>query len=420
MTGPGATSAGIRDGVAGHAELGRAHTIAHLRKAERDISWLRWIGMALWFVVLYRQGFPLGLNAVWAIYAGGVIYAAYVQWRLRGPGSIHTSAWVATIGDPLLAALMCHVTGGIGSVFFPFLFFTLLAVAFRFGVRETVMVLVLNTSLTILLYLSAPSPEANVDNLMIAIFYLGFSAALGAMLAGWARENLNLAVNRSEALRQAHERSRSLLHRLIGVAEEERQRIAGDLHDGMGGQLFTLQQGLDECVRRSDADPALKQRLETLAGDSRACSAEVRSLMNELRPTVLDDLGFYAALDDYVAELSETAEFGISLEFEPALRGWRSAGDAMLFRLVQEALLNVRKHARAQRVQIRFAVEGDHAILSIADDGCGFDPNVAVRGHYGLLTMRERAEALGGELRVDSEADWGTRISVRLPLDGAP
>tara|TARA_R110002096_G_scaffold14172_4_gene49544 strand:- start:2024 stop:3349 length:1326 start_codon:yes stop_codon:yes gene_type:complete len=399
-------------------DIDRAHTMAHLRKAEGDIAWLRWIGMALWAVVLYRQGIPAGWHPAWVVFAMGVAYSAHMQWRLRDPGAIRTSAWLATIGDPLLAASMCQVTGGIDSVFFPFLFFTLLAAAFRFGARETVGVFALNTSLAVLLYNTAPNPNVDIDALMIAIFYLGFSAALGAMLAAWARENINLAMTRTEALRDAHARSRSLLHRLIDVQEDERKRIAGDLHDGMGGHLFTLQQGLDECARRCGDDTELKERLTALAVGSRACTTEVRNLMNELRPTVLDDLGFHAALGDYVSDLADAETFSITVNFDPTLEGWRSVSDAMLFRIVQEALLNVRKHAQANKVEIELVHEDGAAVLRIEDDGCGFVPRLAEHGHYGLLTMRERAEALGGELDIDSEPSRGTRITLRLPFDG--
>jgi signal transduction histidine kinase len=163
----------------------------------------------------------------------------------------------------------------------------------------------------------------------------------------------------------------------------------------------------------------LSKRLAGIAIDSRKCTTQVRNLMNDLRPTVLDDLGLYAAVSEHIAELSETVPFEISLQFDHKLQDWRSRSDALLFRLIQEALLNIRKHASANNVTIEFKTTKQNALLHINDDGSGFDPNAAVHGHYGLLTMRERAEALGGQLAVESEPGWGTQITVVLPLDAS-
>lgn len=392
-------------------------TAAHLHKAERQIAWLRWVGIVSWLIVLQRQGFAFEWSPVWVVFLIGVACAAFAQWRLRDVDSIRTSAGLMTVCDPILAALICLVTGGIGSVFYPFFYFTLLAAAFRFGVREALAVLALNTALTVLLYFFAPGSVADLDALVIAVLYLSFAAVLGAMLAGWARANLTLALNHARALRTAVDNARTLLHRLISAVEDERKRIASELHDRMGGRLFTLQQGLDQCARLCADSPALHRQLTALAAEARACTADVRAVMNELRPTVLDDLGICEALREYCANLADVVPFALVLRIDPALQNWRSHQDAMLFRLVQEALLNCRKHANARRVDIDLRPVGEAVMLTITDDGGGFDPAGVAAGRYGLLTMRERAEALGGTLAIDPELVSGTRVTVRLPRD---
>ncbi|WP_439816735.1 sensor histidine kinase [Zavarzinia sp. CC-PAN008] len=387
----------------------------HLRRAEREIAWLRWIGLALWAALLSR-GDQAIQPAAWWIYAGGVLYAALAQWRLQsGRTPVMGVAWLTTLGDPVLAAAMCAVSGGLDSQFFPFLHFTLLAGAFRFGGRVTLGLLGLTVALAVGLDLATGGPT-DVARLLVALFYLGFSAALGVMLAHWAQENLDLARDRSTALAAARNRTQALLRRLIDAQEDERRAIADDLHDRLGGALFTMQQGLDRWA----GDPALgagaQAALRGLACQARACTDDIRTVMNALRPSVLDDLGFCAALGEHVAALSDQVPFRLRLEIDPALKAWRGPDDALLFRVVQEALLNTRKHAQATEVSIRFRQDPAGTMLSIADDGVGFEVGAAPpRGHFGLLTMKERADSIGARLVVDSQPGSGTRITLALP-----
>ena len=388
--------------------------LARLRNAEREIAYVRWAGMLFWLIVLLSFDPATLSRNVWMVYFSCLAFTALVQLRLRSAWSSRTDSWLTMIGDPLLAASMCSVTGGIESVFVPFLYFTTLAAAFRFGIRETLVILGLNVGLSGLLYLYA-SPSTPASTLLITLYYNGMAAAIGTMFAGWARSNLALAENRSRALHHAHASIRSLLHRLINAQEAERKHIADDLHDRMGGRLFTLQQGIESCQERIEPASPLAARLSLLAQETRACADDVRLLMNELRPTILDDLGIAETLGEFVTNMAPLVPFDIQLDMEPALRKWRSRQDALLFRLVQEAVLNVRKHAMATRLRLNLAGNPDSVTLCIADDGVGFTPAAVPSGHYGLLTMRERAEALGGSLEISSAAGQGTRITVQLP-----
>jgi signal transduction histidine kinase len=389
--------------------------LAHLRKAEREVAFLRWCGMGVWALILLRDDLGIDSRWAWGVYAGGMVYATLAHWRLGHASSIGLSARLTSIGDPVLAALMCAVTGGIGSLFYPFFYFTLLAAAFRFGWRDAVAICALNAFLSLLLYLFVPVEGLRLSDLFIGLFYLAFSTGLGVMLARWAQQNLDLALSRERAFRLARDRVRTLLRRQIHVQEEERRHVAGDMHDRLGQHIFMLQQGLSRLNDTPHVSAEMRDTLRGLSRDVQACSNDIRAMMNDLRPTVLDDLGFSAALREYVARMSDEAPFELRLAIEDGVGVGRAEAEAMLFRIVQEALLNVRKHANARRVEIAFGRgENGRGALTIADDGEGFDPDTTEPGHFGLLTMRERAEALGGELEIASSIGGGTKVTVRL------
>lgn len=392
-----------------------------LRRAEQDIRWLRNIGLIGWFVVLQGHGYELGLTPVWAVYAAGVAYGVWAHVQASRTRNIRRTAVVTTFSDPVLAAMICLVTGGIDAVLYPFFYFTQMSVAIRFGVWESIGIAVFNCFLTVAIYFLEPlyaGHPGTATPLLLAtkIFLLGFAGFMGAILAEWARRHASLILEHARTLRESGERYQAVLRRFAQVQEDERRNIAGELHDRMSGHMFGLRQGLEQCVSGLDNRQALREKLAELEVTVGACTHDVRSIMNELRPTVLDELGFFEAASEHLARLSETSSYRMSYRIDASLRDWRSRQDAMLFRLLQEALLNIQKHAQATRVEVVLEPEGEEVVLSISDDGQGFDPENIPLGHYGLMTMRERAEAAGGRLLVQAgRGRRGTRIEVRLP-----
>lgn len=397
----------------------RERMLQHLQRAEREIGWLRVTGMLSWAYVLHRQGFELGLNAIWVVYALGLTYTVWAFRAARMPGHIRAKAVCTAMCDPLLAASICFFTGGLHSVFFPFFYFTQLAASFRFGVAGGLAIVCLNFLLAFALYYFAPGPALAPDDLLLAIFYVVFAGALGTMLAKWAMENIDLVLAHSRSLLTQNERSRELLRRLINAQEDERKRIASELHDRMSGHMFNLQHRLDRCTAASAGRPELQRLLWETTEAVHEATNDVRSIMNQLRPTVLDELGFHEAATEYLGKMAGVVPFKVTVWMDPALRQWRSRQDALLFRLLQEALLNIRKHAAAEHVDVRLEfLHGNSAELTIFDDGKGFDPSTVPLGHYGIMTMRERAEALGGTFSCDSGPEGkGTCIVVKVPLE---
>jgi signal transduction histidine kinase len=213
-------------------------------------------------------------------------------------------------------------------------------------------------------------------------------------------------------------RSRELLHRMIDAEEAERRRVAGELHDRMGKRFFEfyydvrLLQGMS-----ADRDPAAAEILARITESARECAAEIRTLMNDLRPSVLDDFGFLEALKEFVTGIASRGDIAVTLSVDESAPSAGPRVDLMLFRVLQEAVFNARRHAGAKHMCIEFGPsEGRRLRLVVRDDGSGFEQEGLPRGHYGLLYMKERAEACGGELTVRSAPRSGTEIEVTVPI----
>lgn len=209
-----------------------------------------------------------------------------------------------------------------------------------------------------------------------------------------------------------------LLHRIVTAQEDERSRIARDLHDQLGQQLTALRLAIErhcESQHGGQSDEELERAL-TLA---RQIDSQVDFLAWELRPAVLDDLGVAAALPRYLSEWS--AHHGIATDFQkigslPA--GLGPQAETTLYRVTQEALTNVLKHAHASRVDVVLEGLRDAVTLVIEDDGVGFDPAAVEKGcvGIGLVGMRERAALINATLQVESTPGKGTTIFLRCPL----
>jgi PAS domain S-box-containing protein len=226
--------------------------------------------------------------------------------------------------------------------------------------------------------------------------------------------------------RAAEERVKSLLKQLVAVQEEERRRIARDIHDQMGQQMTALRMSLESLRANCDGQSELAEQFMRTLALAEELDQSVDFLTWELRPAALDHLGLSAALANLVRGWSE--RFRLPAEYHASgVDDLRLAPDAEinLYRLAQEALHNVYKHAGATSVGVFLERRDDHAVLIIEDDGRGFDPGGVSDGddgeRMGLVGMRERATLVGGELEVESSPGDGTTIYVRVALgiDGA-
>ncbi len=385
-----------------------ASELDHLRRTELVVARLRWLGIVSWCFIIPRAELTVAPAVAYGVYAACVLYTIAAHWRARRAVAIRRTAVVSTAGDALIVAAICVVSGGLRSDFYPYFYLTLPATAMRFGAAETAVAFAWHAALSVVVARLAPGPAATPSDLGLRIFYLFFSALIGSLLSREARTSWQHA-------RTERDKARLLLRRLIHAEEEERRRIAGEIHDRMGRQLFELTYGIDRC-RDTVGDDATAIALTRLGDAARACSTEIRALMNEVRPPVLDDFGFTEALREYVTSLADHGDLAVALDVDDTVRSARPDVNVTLFRILQEAVVNVRKHASAARLSIEFRrADPERLRLVVRDDGRGFDPASPPRRHFGLLYMRERAEACGGALAIRSAPGAGTEIAVTVP-----
>jgi signal transduction histidine kinase len=234
--------------------------------------------------------------------------------------------------------------------------------------------------------------------------------AMGQQI-GLAIENQRL----TEQQRQTAFR-RQLLDRVIDAQEEERKRIARELHDEFAQSLTALIVGLQTHAQRLPPNDATRARL----GETRTLASQIldqtRRLIFDLRPSVLDDAGLAPALRSFAQRAAESNHLALDFQVRGAPRRLAPQVETALFRIAQEALNNVIKHAHARRVALHLEFNAASVAVIVEDDGTGFDVGAAVRaGSVGLLGMRERAELAGGQLEIESHVGEGTSVRVEIP-----
>ena len=224
--------------------------------------------------------------------------------------------------------------------------------------------------------------------------------------------------------RNAEERVKSLLERVVNVQEEERRRIARNLHDHLGQQMTALR--LTVAALKGPLTPdELRNRLELLDSLATKIDRDLDTIAWDLRPAALDDVGLNAALATLINEWS--ASHGVPAEFhvsEPHAIRLTAEVESHLYRVVQEALHNVTKHAKATHVSVMVERRDDHVIVIVEDNGRGFDVDAqsndkrAERG-MGLIGMQERAALVGGVVQIESARGKGTTLFVQMPVHPA-
>ena len=222
----------------------------------------------------------------------------------------------------------------------------------------------------------------------------------------------------------AEERSRALQERIAEVTlaqEEERRRISRELHDGLGPSLAAIGNRVRACrsIVRTDSEQA-ERELGEIADGLTGCIREIRALIHDLRPLALDQLGLMGALSQHVETFGH--DTGISVSFSSSLEtGLNPLVEVTVFRIVQECLSNVQKHADASQLEVSLQADGSGLELRVGDDGQGFDPGVAASHTgpqgMGLTSMQERAEMLSGSLSVKSAPGEGCQIVLYIPLE---
>ncbi|MBN1991385.1 MAG: GAF domain-containing protein [Anaerolineae bacterium] len=240
-------------------------------------------------------------------------------------------------------------------------------------------------------------------------------------LLSWLATPAAIAIQNARLFQQVqigHQRLQSLSRRLVEVQETERHHIARELHDEAGQALTSLMVGLRLLEREANSSQTVVAQVAELKRTTNDILENLHRLAINLRPASLDHLGLVAALRQYIKNFDQQHD-NLTVQFEMIGLGdgrLPPAVETNLYRIVQEALTNVVRHAQATRIAVLLERRGDQMLTIVEDNGVGFDPQAAEQNsRLGLLGMRERAEMLGGTLVIESTIGTGTTIYVEVP-----
>jgi signal transduction histidine kinase len=227
------------------------------------------------------------------------------------------------------------------------------------------------------------------------------------------------ALNRAaEAIRRSHDELQALAGRLLSAKEEENRRLARELHDVVSQRLAVLGMEFSAVQQQlASSSPLVSGRLGSMAEEVGRVAKDIHQLSRQMHPSILDDLGLTSALRAECAAFSK--QHGIAAELVPSEIPDALPGEIALslYRIVQESLWNVAKHAHAHQVRLSVAQADGELLLSVEDDGKGFDPEqVKGQGGLGLVSMEERVRLVNGRFSIQSHPGNGTRVEVRVPV----
>lgn len=222
-----------------------------------------------------------------------------------------------------------------------------------------------------------------------------------------------------QALHEANQRLQAVSARILNIQEDERSRIARELHDQIGQALTAVKIHLQALQRRLPTE--LSGQLDEGVTITDTALAQVRSLSLDLRPPQLDDLGLVAALRWHLDRQARIAGLEELIEADNLPRRLAPEIETACFRIAQEAITNIVRHSGAKSVRLQLRLDADHFVLTVQDDGGGFDVRAARRrslegGNMGLAGMEERAALVGGSLHIGSSTSGGTAVCATFPL----
>lgn len=255
--------------------------------------------------------------------------------------------------------------------------------------------------------------SGNIRNTMLWIAGIAIASVLVIALSG-------LALNISE-YRVADAKLRVLAQRVVRSQEDERARLSRDLHDGISQWLVSIklqvESGIAKLVAQSNKPEVARASFDRAANQLNDVLGEVRRISHDLRPALLDDLGLAAALDHLTREFCENTGIATKFEVDGATEGLNDVANTVFFRIAQETLTNIKRHANASNVVVRLAGDKKDVKLVVSDNGVGFDV-AGIAQHpkrgIGLRNMHERVNAIGGKLELLSSSE-GTQVTATLP-----
>lgn len=347
------------------------------------------------------------LPAVYAVLLG-LYAAAAVVWLvvvLRGPMPPWVE-WASTAVDVLVLVALCAVSGGATAALLPVFFLLPISVAFQ----DRPMLTAILASCTALGYLAVWILYSKRDDHIglpdVVYMHVGFLAWLAV-----ATTALSIVLaRRSARVRALLEVRKRLVSESTRADDLRNAELAEHLHDGPLQTLLAARLELDEILERNP-DPAL----ELVHAALRDTAAGLRSTVTALHPQVLAQLGLTPAVRELLRQYEKRGDLTVKADLEEV---GHPESQGLLYRAARELLANVNKHAGASTVSVGLHRRGDGTLLSVADDGVGFDPGTVARsvaeGHIGLASLQVRIEATGGVMHISSAAGFGTQVTVTL------
>lgn len=341
----------------------------------------------------------------------GLYAAAAVVWLvvvLRGPVP-RWADWTSTTVDVLVVVVLCLVSGGATAALLPVFFLLPIAVAFQDRPMRTA---ILGTG-TALCYLAVWIVYSKRDDSvgMPDIVYTHFGFLLWAAAATTAL--CLVLVRRQSRVMKLQDVRRQLVSEAMQADERHNREVAEHLHDGPLQTLLAARLDLDEVRERSD-DPAL----DAVHAALQETAAQLRSTVTELHPQVLAQLGLTPAVRELLRQFETRGEYVVEAHLEEV---GKPESQQLLYRAARELLANIHKHARATVVRAALSRRDDRIVLTITDDGAGFDPGVVegyvAEGHIGLGSLLARFDAMGGSMEINSVPGHGTQVTATSPVE---
>lgn len=397
------------------------------RYSQRIAVLVRWFVLSAWlFVLNYRPAEDASTLAILDGMAGAlVVLNGYVHMRIR-QGRPITRAYVIALSAMDLAIITAGIaiTSRFDNTFFPFYYPALLGLSLVFSSRRLSFAAVTLVAVAYGAISIALDPGVSYDMKEEKILVV----RIASMYAVVAAANLMTRIERGrrreavDAERVQAERNLELQRRAQEAelaAAEERHRIAREIHDGVAQSMYALSLNLETTADMAEREPGpLRERLQKLVPLAKQTLLETRHYIYDLKPLLSGDTDLGAVAENHVKEFEMASGVPVELTVEGEPRGVPVPVATGFYRLLQESLANVLKHAQARKVEVVLAFEERALRLSVRDDGVGFELD-STRPGYGLQNMRERVQELGGDIEVKSTPDLGTAVELTLPAGDA-
>jgi signal transduction histidine kinase len=399
-------------------------------------------GAACWAIVL---GFYSGLTvAAWAVDLDFAAYAAANLWLFtRQRRSRLTPGWVwfDIAANVLPMAVAAHWSGGIYSPLLPTFVLKIASYGLIYGVDIGLQSLAATTAVAVALAVieaSGLGPNTAIEQVPLVVrqrLTLAFEGLIFGIIIGGGLRFFSILQERESRLaetvgekdslyqqslqHQAH--LRRLSQSMMQVSERTMHRLARELHDDLGQALTAVRMDLGLIDRELAPDNPMRSHVREAREQIGAVLQSVRNLSQLLRPPVLDDLGLIPAMQSYITRFGERTRIPVTLDAPPVETRLPRSLEVALYRVLQEALTNVARHANARQIRVRLQVDSEVAMLEVTDDGVGFDAasflvNPPSDRGMGVIGMRERVATYGGQFTIGSQHGAGTRVALVIPL----